>query len=153
MKKFSIIISLILMTACAPLSTTNNEQIIHLPDGSNYIGALENNLPHGIGTINYPDGTTYIGEFNYGSPEGDGKLITKEREYQGKMVDGKPNGYGISKNSDGTLYEGEHIDGIFSGKGKLTLSDGTFFIGYFKNNRPHRGTIVLTDGRELPLSQ
>jgi hypothetical protein len=36
------------------------------PDGRRYVGAWENDVPHGQGKMIYPDGRELIGEFENG---------------------------------------------------------------------------------------
>jgi len=59
------------------------------------------------------------------------------------------NGYGKFIFSDGTTYIGEFKNNIMQGQGIILYPDGTKMIGTWKNGKPHgQGTINLANGDE-----
>lgn len=91
--------------------------ILHLNDGTKYIGEFENGLCHGLGVMSFADGSKYEGEF-----------------YQGKYCN-----YGVFTRCDKMKFEGEFRDGKVNGRGLLTFTDGTNGLprneGYFEGNK------------------
>lgn len=76
-----------------------------------------------------------------------GTLISPDGSiYHGTVLQGKATGFGKSYKSTGEYYEGEHHEGKFNGEGRLRLSDGSLFIGTFKNDKAYRGEIHFVDG-------
>ncbi len=88
---------------------------------------------------------TYWGETVAGLPDDKkGKGIYTDGTYNGCYVDGIREGQGTFQTSDGR----NHFEGIFKGdqysKGRLTIKDGTesdgsYFVGTFKENYFHTG--------------
>jgi hypothetical protein len=108
-------------------------QGIQLPDGSLYIGEMQNNVPHGKGKVEYkqPD------EWN-------------RLSYDGDWVDGKRQGYGIlTWATENRRYEGQWKDdykdqGTESWTQSVALGNGYSarvyqrqceFTGTFKNDK------------------
>ena len=93
-----------------------------------YEGDLENDEPHGQGTITYNSGEKFTGSFN----------------------NGKPHGHGTLKSGTGeVLFDGEYIGGIRD-KGKAKLSDGTIFSGSFNSSGGiYDGTLTSSIGEVL----
>ena len=60
---------------------------------------------------------------------------------------GIPNGQGTFIWSDGSRYVGEWKDGIEHGQGELTLPNGEKYIGEFNNRKFHgQGEFIFSDG-------
>ena len=63
----------------------------------------------------------------------------KDGKYEGEIENGKPNGqgtftYGIRK-WEGDKHEGEWKDGYRNGQGTSTFSDGSKYVGEFKDGK------------------
>ena len=101
-----------------------------------YIGEINEGLPHGHGTFKYKNGDEYDGEFKDGLFEGKGKHTTKNGdEYIGQFKKGKREGSGIYTFSNGDFYKGEFKEDMFHGKGLLFYINGNKTIGMWKNNK------------------
>lgn len=94
-----------------------------------YTGPVDvNGLPHGNGECRFTDGRIYRGYFDHGKMEGE-------------------NAYFLYDNGD--TFEGSFHDNRFA-KGRYTLkSDGSYFIGSFKNGQPDNGTWYDKRGNKL----
>lgn len=95
-----------------------------LPNGAVYEGTLENDEPHGQGTMSFPDGAEYVGQFE----------------------NGKPNGEGTMDFPDGRKYLGGWKDGKFFGQGTLTWEDGSKYVGLFDHKPNGQGLWTYPDG-------
>ena len=95
---------------------------IKLPNGSQYKGPLEGNVPEGQGEERFNNGDIYKGEFK----------------------EGKAHGYGFFEKKDQFVYQGTFKDGKFEGNGKLAYANGEVFEGQFKRGK-QEGTGVLKD--------
>lgn len=141
----TIILPLVL-TACAAMAPLPAENQPYL-DAEKEVATLTSNQ-----YLRLQDQSIYIGEITQGKATGFGKLISPDGSiYQGSVKNGKPDGIGKSTMITGEAYEGEHKEGIFEGKGILTLSDHSFFVGYFKNHKAYRGEMHFTDGKIAEL--
>ena len=101
-----------------------------------YIGEINEGLPHGHGTFKYKNGDEYDGEFKFGLFEGEGRHTTKNGdEYIGQFKEGKREGNGTYTFSNGDFYKGEFKEDMFHGKGFLFYINGNKTIGMWKNNK------------------
>jgi hypothetical protein len=131
------------------------------PNGSYYIGDVQNNQRHGQGVIQYPNGDQYNGRFvngeidglglmNYAEPkdhiyygyfkqnkkQGEGELRTNDFEYFGNFIKDKRDGLGVIIFKTSPLfvrYDGEFSGNYIHGKGKMLLSNGDMISGNFIN--------------------
>ena len=124
-------------------------------------------LPPSNNNLNNKPITTTITISNYQSPLGN-------CSYTGPVDgNGNPHGVGEASFSDGRLYKGPFINGIFEGKdaffrydngdtfqgefqnnrffsGKYTIkSDGSYFVGSFKNGQPNKGQWYDKNGNKI----
>lgn len=108
-------------------------------DGVSFKGEFtQGRLPNG--EINAPDGTSYVGDLQDNNPRGQGRL----NKPSGEAVQGTFNSLkettGIVEitSTDGGVYVGE-VTGLdtLHGKGKVNFPDGYVYEGEFKNNKYH----------------
>ena len=105
-------------------------------DGSFYHGQWKDNKIHGIGIYDWGDGRIYIGGWRYAKLSGFGLFIWKDgKEYRGEYKDDKRWNFGISKELNGRKYEGFFENGVKSKLGKYIKKDGSFKIGFSKDNQ------------------
>lgn len=105
-------------------------KIVDAEDGSKctYTGTVKDGKPEGEGTATYKDGRCYKGNFSAGTRTADKAVFTW------------PNG---------DKYEGSFIKNHF-GSGKFTAKEsGSYFIGLFKDDKPHEGTWYDAKGNFL----
>lgn len=119
--------------------------------GDVFTGYFENNLKVGKGKITYKKGGFYHGFFKSGMREGEGTFKYANGDiYSGMWKAGKKHGKGTYVFSK-TKYElkGEWNDGQMT-TGTWSLTNGTKYLGNFKNQKPvgegiwqtSQGTIV-----------
>ena len=103
-----------------------------------YKGRLNNNKPHGHGTLCLKDGSTYIGNWKDGVRDGNGIYIDLNgAKYNGEFEFDKPHGKGVLYNSNGEKYDGEWKKGKHHGKGIFNYLDGSQYKGSFKDGMRH----------------
>lgn len=108
-------------------------------NGESYVGDFKDGLKHGKGIFYSADGDIYRGEFKDDIPHG--YLMRDDRTcIEGDCINGK----GILIYKDGSKYEGEFKIGRKHGMGRNTLSNGDWFEGEFKNDKPYNGIIKKT---------
>lgn len=110
-----------------------------------YIGELENNIPHGQGSFINKYQRFYIGHFDHGLFNGQGILLTSHHGiiYDGMWIKGKPNGYGKTN-----IFEGHWKDGVAHGVGKLHIginSTRRIIKGNWQDGEISEGTIIYQD--------
>ncbi len=114
-------------------------------EGGDYIGGVQDGLPHGKGRLSYPSsGRIHTGSFVKGLPDGPG--LTKYGVEQGgaefigmyklneKCGIAKYTWGGAHK---GAIYLGEFAHDLQEGIGHYTYSSGTTFLGTWKENVIH----------------
>ena len=104
-----------------------------------YEGKFEANKKTGLGMVKYKDGAEgfYNGYFVDGKRHGEGTFKYKTGDiYAGQWVAGKRHGHGTYV-FNGTKYEmkGTWKDGQIT-TGTWTLTDGTRYVGGFRNQKP-----------------
>ena len=143
-------------------------------DGKKYDGDLYDGKIHGKGTMIYADGSQYIGTWlnNYKNGQGtltqtDGTKLDGFWE-NGRFLDGDgdtPSDSGIAQQSNSNVGNSSsatssasenisdknirdcNIEDCYSGEGKFTYSDGSRYIGEFKNKYPEgHGTCFYSNG-------
>ena len=76
---------------------------------------------------------------------------------RGTFKDGRANGYGVLKynyslpGSSGSEFEEAEYKGNFKagkrdGYGVMTWADGSYFKGFWKNDKRHEGEMVMSNG-------
>merc|ERR1712048_1385320 len=114
-------------------------------------GDFHDNKKTGLGKVTYKVGGFYHGYFSNGKRHGEGTFKYKNGDiYSGIWKEGKRHGQGTYVFA-GTKYEmkGTWKDGQFV-QGTWTLTDGTRYVGNFRNQKPcgdglwetAKGTIV-----------
>ena len=116
----------------------SDECEIKFPDGTIYVGQIQNNEITGTGKYFFPNGTTYTGELLNGFRHGFGTFESPKEElsYEGNWKNGLKNGIGTMKKK-GSTYEGNWKDGYIDGKGKLIWKSGNIYKGDFKMGKMH----------------
>ena len=115
---------------------------------SKYEGEINNNLPHGNGTLTYPDGSKYVGQFKNGYPE-EGSTGTyigiDKKELSVKIVYLENQNFMIVSEESNFLriydenykisleYKGDIKNNIPDGSGTITYADGSKYEGEFQN--------------------
>ena len=106
--------------------------------------------------INYPDGSVYSGEINNNKPHGHGTMMwgsvrpshPNKRQgtlYIGSWVGGKMQGSGTLKQTNHSTYEGDFYNNLFHGKGTLS-SSLTKYSGFWREGMKHGfGTCITRD--------
>lgn len=140
-------------------------------DGRQYQGDLQNDIPHGHGTVTvssqgkyegewrggketgqhtftFNNGNKYVGEIVEGQPSGQGTMTQANgTTYTGTWKEGKPNGRGLLKSANGSSYEGDWKMGVQDGQGKYVFPDGNIYNGDFKQGAmTGKGTINYNTG-------
>jgi hypothetical protein len=111
-------------------------------DGGHYLGATENNLPHGVGTLFDADGLEVAsGDFVRGMLEGEGhKTIQGPQgveKYEGSFRAGMREGVGRCRwEEDNSTYEGSWVADEMSGLGRQVLPSGHSYEGEFSAGQP-----------------
>jgi len=133
--------------------------------GAMYKGDFKKGMVTGRGKLTLPSGDYYIGEFENGKFNGEGKYFFKQGDtYLGEWKDGKMDGFGAYTFASGKIRKGEFKAGKWLGKeestssefivvkeesttncnlnychdieGVFTYSNGTRYIGEFRNGSP-----------------
>jgi hypothetical protein len=115
-------------------------------DGRKYIGEFKLNKPNGIGIEISPNGTKYEGNFIDGKFNGDIKITLPDgTKYEGEGINGEIKGYGKYTFTDGIIFRGKYFKymGVKSWTGHTYTSDGSEFIGDWKNGKPWNGTFYF----------
>ncbi len=115
-------------------------------DGRKYIGEFRLNKPNGAGIETYPDGTKYEGNFIDGKFNGDIKITFPDgTKYEGEGINGEIKGYGKYTFTDGIKFRGKYFRyiGVKSWSGHTYHSDGSEFIGDWKDGKPWNGTFYF----------
>ena len=115
-------------------------------DGRKYVGEFKLNKQNGAGIKTYPDGTKYDGTFIDGKVNGDIKITFPDgTKYEGEGINGEIKGYGKYTFTDGIKFGGKYFKymGVKSWTGHTYLSDGSEFIGDWKNGKPWNGTFYF----------
>jgi len=88
-------------------STENSENEVILPDGSIYVGDLQDGAPHGQGKLLYTNGFVSSGEFIRGALHNGTrcKVMASKDEYEEKYVDG------VKEQATLTLFNGDVLIG------------------------------------------
>ena len=86
------------------LQTLLQHQVVLYHDGSLYQGELQNNIPHGAGTIFHANGYRYVGEWKNGLYDGNGTLYRDwfSLPFHGEFKEHVAHGKGTY---DGVLYD------------------------------------------------
>ena len=130
----------------SPYITSDKSITIFLEDGNTYIGNLNKGLFDGFGTLSSLDNKyLYTGEWKDGLKHGKGQLITEKIKYSGKFENDVFSGNkGVLCDEKGNIYEGDFANGKFEGYGHYKMSNGSNYIGQFKNGY-FEGKGQLTD--------
>ena len=115
-------------------------------DGRKYIGEFRLNKPNGAGIETYPDGTKYEGNFIDGKFNGDITITFPDgTKYEGEGINGEIKGYGKYTFTDGIKFRGKYFRyiGVKSWSGHTYHSDGSEFIGDWKDGKPWNGTFYF----------
>jgi hypothetical protein len=124
---------------------------IIFPNDDIYEGEIENNLPHGNGTMIYKDGAKYTGNWKNGKKEGYGiyefSNDDKNKIYSGLFENDEICGLGLIVYTDNTFYQGEFKRGKCEGYGKYIFDGGNIYEGEWKNEKMEGyGKYIFTNG-------
>ena len=112
------------------------------PDGENYDGDWKDGNPNGKGIYNFINGDVYDGEFKNGEKSGSGKFTHGPGDWEGDVYEGEfkndqRSGHGVitfgSGEFKGEKYDGQWKDDKRNGKGTYYFTDGTSFMGTWKD--------------------
>jgi hypothetical protein len=108
----------------------------------------------GKGTVRYADGSLFAGTFKVGVREGEGRHEYPDgSSLQGVWKHDLPNGVMAWQGGAGQWlksYTGTYVDGRPQAKqAEASFSDGSRFVGSFKNGLADRGELTLADGSVL----
>ena len=82
--------------------------------------------------LSMPDGSKYIGEVQNGLRSGYGDSWEKCGHYAGNWQKDMKQGFGIFEYNNGSIYSGDFENGLPHGSGVLTLRDGDIVEGTFE---------------------
>ena len=106
-------------------TVTRTREITIRKQDFEYKGETKNDIPHGVGLIQWHDGENYKGTFRNGSMEGKGVYRYRNGSvYDGDWQNGERNGFGRKEDEDGYVYEGEWKNNCRHGKGITTWKTG-----------------------------
>lgn len=167
----AVLVSLVIGAVWWTLSPEKTTGSYVFADGRQYQGDLQNNIPHGHGTVEVPsqgkyegewrggketgqhtfaytNGNKYVGEMAEGQPSGQGNMAQANgTAYTGTWKEGKPDGKGLLKSTNGSSYEGDWKMGVQDGQGKYVYPDGNIYTGDFKQGAmTGKGTINYNTG-------
>jgi hypothetical protein len=152
----------------------NGFATIEYTNGNRYEGYFKKDIEHGQGTFIWSDGSKYIGEYKEGLRHGPGVMewasgdkfigeyfedYLKKGEYfynNGDKFIGEwdeneqASGKGKKMWSDGSVYVGEYKDGYRTGKGEHLYANGTKYIGiFFEGLSEGKGQYLFADGKYI----
>lgn len=142
------------------------EGVMYYPDGATYSGQWHDNRKHGAGRMQLPDGSASNGRWEFGnlvagsanSHTADEIIETEQEAVASAAVDVGNlrncssvycrNGKGYLDYSDGSRYIGQFKEGYPEGKGICYYSNGDRYEGYWKDNAPNgEGIMYFASGR------
>ena len=101
-------------------------------EGSLKYGILHSDDPENPCTLCFPDGTKYVGTIQNNRITGEGTYtFSNGSTYKGTVMNGLRDGFGIYKSADNIYYEGGWKNGLKEGKGKI-LQGGMELEGEWK---------------------
>ncbi len=118
-------------------------------DKSRFVGAWKNNQRDGHGTLTEANGTAIVGVWandNFLDDNGGGSTVAQNDNYnQPTTASNFPSNSEANAN-DKALRDCNKLD-CMNGHGKFTYSDGSRYVGTFKNRYPHgEGTCFYSNG-------
>lgn len=133
-------------------------------DGSKYVGNWRENKKHGIGALHLKTGKIIEGEWRMGkyqeetaydnpsavAVQNSATEINTSRSLRNCNKEYCESGKGMFSYSDGSKYIGVFKNGKPEGKGKVAYSNGDRYEGEWKNHAPHGdGVMYFRNGRVL----
>jgi hypothetical protein len=119
-------------------------------DKSRFVGAWKNNQRDGHGTMTEANGTAFVGvwandNFLDDQNGGSSTVAQNDHDHQSTTTSSFPSNSEANAN-DKALRDCNKSD-CMSGHGKFTYSDGSRYVGTFKNRYPHgEGTCFYSNG-------
>ncbi|KAH8046001.1 translation initiation factor IF-2 [Aureococcus anophagefferens] len=114
---------------------------------------LESGVDEGWGKQDAPDGASYEGQFVAGLRSGHGRMTYAGDGgvYDGEWLDDLAHGEGAwrgpPRDAFGEVeYEGEWFRGNRHGRARSTYDDGATFVGEYRDDHRHYGTLRLANG-------
>ena len=116
--------------------TSSSDEIVKIDDGSQYIGAIEDDRMEGFGVL-IKNEEIYIGTFHESKPNGYLKLYRNGKlYYEGYWENGTFNGEGTLYKEDGSVKTGDWVAGRLSQTlVDVQLPQGHYY-GYAKDGKP-----------------
>ncbi len=113
-----------------------------------YVGEVQNGMPHGKGTAKFRSGLKYTGDFKNGYRDGQGTVtFTDGAKYVGGFKSDKKQGQGTYTWADGGKYTGNWTDNKMHGKGTYFFPSGAKYVGDWNNDYMHgSGIYYYKDG-------
>lgn len=142
----------------------DGEGTMYYNDGAKFKGYWSNNKKHGSGTLYAANGKIFSGEWERGKMVEEeiylfeNEAITEESESNSSTIPSLRNcnreycesGLGTFIYSDGSEYVGDFKEGNPEGQCTVNYANGNRYTGAWKNNTPHgEGTLYYADGRVL----
>lgn len=118
-------------------------------DGRIFVGEWSEGRWHGMGRASFSNGDSYDGQYKYDQRHGEGCYRWHDgRVYTGGFYGDKRHGKGRYVWPDGAKYEGEFKDGQHDGVGTYRFADGSVYAGNWRQGQYHGvGTCTWSDGR------
>ena len=146
------LLTLGLSAQCLSGDCKNGDGVYQYKSGAKYTGSFQNGEIHGVGKCEYSDGSVYRGQWEHRYPHGRGvKVFADGSEWSGTWEKGFPvNEAGqiihnlTAKGDGGSIQNGCLAGDCTDGSGTFAYSDGSKYVGQFKNSQPH-GKGVFTD--------
>lgn len=115
--------------------------------GTFYIGEWKDNKIHGLGIYSWSDGRRFYGEWKNFKMNGFGFFTWRDgKKFIGEYKNDKKYNFGVWWDVNNNKYEGFWDKGMREGLGKFINADGSFKIGYWKNNNISE---VFQDEKEI----
>lgn len=124
----------------------NGQGTFFYANGNRYEGAFLNDYPNGVGTFYYKDGSKYTGQWRNGREHGQGAFITPVgQSVNGQWVKGQlqENWTQLTTRVDTLSVRDCNFNYCSGATGKYRYSDGTLYVGEFKNGKPHGEAVVI----------
>ncbi len=128
----------------------NGEGVFYFANGDRYEGQVKRGQCHGKGSMYYSDGSRYEGQWANNKRHGkgllsfeDGEAISGQWEHGQYLTDWSKYAY---SGDTSNLSNCNRID-CGNGLGKFTYSDGSLYVGEFRNGQPEgNGTVYYASG-------
>ena len=132
-------------TGCLAGNCQEGEGVFGFADGGRYEGEFVGGQFNGWGTYYYPQGERYVGPWKNHRSHGQGKYY----DLKGNVVEGtwEAGQYIADKKEGFESYRNCNDTYCAEGEGRYEYKGGTYYIGEFKDGKPHgEGVVYYSDG-------